>query len=229
MGLLAGAMGFTEPWLHQSADEVIAEVLAATAETQPAFRGVTLERLKHDGPMALDLGSDPPFADGRFPTPSGKVELYSEALAAEGIDPLPGRFRPRDDDGPPAGDPTAPLDLLSGASHHFVSSSLASQPGLLKSAGPPALEIHPADAAARGIAAGDPVVVENSRGSVRLTAEVTDAVRPGVVVSPKGRWAKHGGGRNVNWTTPDALADLAGQSTFHSNRVWVRRAGLQER
>ena len=54
-------------------------------------------------------------------------------------------------------------------------------------------------------------------------AVVTDGVRPGVVVSPKGRWAKHNGGRNVNWTTSDALADLAGQSTFHSNRVWVRK------
>ena len=53
---------------------------------------------------------------------------------------------------------------------------------------------------------------------------LTDAVRPGVVVSPKGRWAKLNGGRNVNWTTSDALADMAGQSTFHSNRVWLRRA-----
>jgi anaerobic selenocysteine-containing dehydrogenase len=53
---------------------------------------------------------------------------------------------------------------------------------------------------------------------------VTEGVRPGVVVSPKGRWAKRDGGRNVNWTTSDALADLAGQSTFHSNRVWLRRA-----
>jgi hypothetical protein len=43
-------------------------------------------------------------------------------------------------------------------------------------------------------------------------------------VSPKGRWAKLDGGRNVNWTTSDALADMAGQSTFHSNRVWLRRA-----
>jgi hypothetical protein len=49
-----------------------------------------------------------------------------------------------------------------------------------------------------------------------------------VVVSPKGRWAKLDGGRNVNWTTSDALGDLAGQSTFHSNRVWLRRAGPEE-
>jgi anaerobic selenocysteine-containing dehydrogenase len=112
--------------------------------------------------------------------------------------------------------------LITGAAHHFVSSSLASQPGLIKGAGTPFIEIHPDDAAERGIMPGDTVEVENRRGSCRLRAVVTDAVRRGVVVSPKGRWAKLNSGRNVNWTTSDTLADLAGQSTFHSNRVWVR-------
>src|SRR5439155_4315708 len=125
MGLLAGAMGFTEPWLHQSADEVIAEILAATARTLPWFRGITLERLKSEGTVQLPVGDDPPFADGRFPTPSGKVELYCEALASEGFDPLPGRFRPRDDDAPAFGDRAFALGLLTGPAHRFVSSSLA--------------------------------------------------------------------------------------------------------
>jgi len=49
-------------------------------------------------------------------------------------------------------------------------------------------------------------------------------VRRGVVVSPKGRWANQSGGTRVNDLTSDALADLAGQSTFHSTRVWLRRA-----
>jgi anaerobic selenocysteine-containing dehydrogenase len=228
MGLLADAMGFMEPWLHQSVDEVIEDVLMATARTLPWFREMTLERLKRDGSVPLPVGDDPPFADGRFPTPSGKVELCCEALAAEGIDPLPGRFRPRDDDAPVFGDPALALELLTGASHHFVSSSLASQPGLLKGEGTPFVEIHPADATARGIAGGDAVLLENSRGRVTLRAVVTDGVRRGVIVSPKGRWAKHNGGRNVNWTTSDALADLAGQSTFHSNRVWVRPVVSEE-
>jgi anaerobic selenocysteine-containing dehydrogenase len=56
-----------------------------------------------------------------------------------------------------------------------------------------------------------------------LIAKVTDAVRPGVLASPKGRWAKYQNGRNINWTTSDALGDLAGQSTFHTNRVWIRK------
>jgi anaerobic selenocysteine-containing dehydrogenase len=239
MGLLATALGFEEPWLHQSADEVIAEVL----EKSPALRGITLARLKSEGAVPIPFEDATPFAGARFPTPSGKVELFSQALADKGIDPLPGRFIDDEDDGgmsergalapraslggltPPAQTGNAlaeALQLLTPASHHFVSSSLANQPGLLKNAGTPFLEIHPDDAARRGIGDGASVLVYNGRGWCRLRAVVTEATRPGVVISPKGRWAKLDGGTNVNWTTPDALADMAGQSTFHSNRVWVR-------
>ncbi|HKI35873.1 MAG TPA: molybdopterin oxidoreductase family protein [Gemmataceae bacterium] len=222
MTLLAAALGFREPFLRQSPDEVIEEVLTATAAHNPALRGITLKRLKTEGAVALDVG-DVPFAGGSFPTPSGKVELYCQSLAGEGVDPLPGRFNDDEDDGTFA-DPALALRLVSGASHHFVSSSLASQAGLLKGAGEPFVEVHPDDAAARGITDGEAVVVENSRGWCGVRARVTDAVRRGVVVSPKGRWGKLSGGHNVNHTTSDALADLAGQSTFHSTRVWVRKA-----
>ncbi|HLN32482.1 MAG TPA: molybdopterin oxidoreductase family protein [Gemmataceae bacterium] len=229
MGLLADALGIQEPWLQQTPDQVIEEVLYATAAHNPALRGITLERLKKEGSVPLNLDETTPFADGRFPTPSGKVELYSQALADAGIDPVPGAFCSDRDDGDreKAGgrfDPTAGLNLITAAAHHFVSSSLASQPGLLKNAGQPFVEIHPTNAQERGIVDGDSVLVENGRGWCRLKAVVTENVRPGVVVSPKGRWSKHCGGRNVNWTTPDALADMAGQSTFHSNMVWLRRA-----
>jgi anaerobic selenocysteine-containing dehydrogenase len=229
MGLLAEGLGFREPWLQQSADEVIDEVLTATAQHNPFLKGITLARLQANGAMALAIHAATPFADGRFPTPSGKVELYSQKLADAGLDPLPGSFRADQDNGGAAGapverDPAQALSLITGAAHHFVSSSLANQPGLLDRAGSAFVEIHPKDAANRGIAHGDSVVVENGRGCCRLRAVVTDAVRPGVLVSPKGRWAKLNGGRNVNWTTSDALADMAGQSTFHSNRVWLRRA-----
>jgi anaerobic selenocysteine-containing dehydrogenase len=228
MGLLAKALGFPEPWLHQNPDEVIEEVLTATAVHNSALRGITLERLRSEGALPLSIEEPTPFANCVFPTPSGKVELFSQTLANEGIEPLPGNWTAQPDEESTteerdARDPTSSLALLTGAAHHFVSSSLASQPGLLKGEGEPFLEIHPADAAVRGIGHGDWVIVENRRGWCRLRAIVTDGVRPGVVVSPKGRWSKMSGGRNVNWTTSDALADLAGQSTFHSNRVWLRR------
>jgi anaerobic selenocysteine-containing dehydrogenase len=248
MGLLAQAMGFNEPWLHQSADEVIEEVLIATAAHNPALQNITLAQLKTGGAVPLNLEIVTPFADLHFPTPSGKVELYSQTLANAGIDPSPGWRDDHDDALPPTQNPepaSASLNLITGAAHHFVTSSMANQASLLKCEGTPFVEIHPADAAARGIGSGDTVIVENERGWCKLRAVVTEAVRPGVLVSPKGRWAKldpfhHGdagrnpslnsgrspllnSGRSVNWTTSDSLGDMAGQSTFHSNRVWLRK------
>jgi anaerobic selenocysteine-containing dehydrogenase len=223
MRLLAAEMGFDEPWLQQEADEVIAEVLAATAVTNPALQDITLERLKTEHTIPLNVASVP-FADGHFPTPSGKVELYSRTMADLGMEPLPG-YTAAVDERPRNGRfaPELALNLISGAAHHFVTSSFANQPNLLKREGDPFVEIHPDDAKARKIEDGDKVLVENGRGWCELRAVVTDAVRPGVVASPKGRWSKLDGGRNINWTTSDALGDMAGQSTFHTNSVWIRK------
>jgi anaerobic selenocysteine-containing dehydrogenase len=224
MRLLAEALGYDELWLRQSGEEALAEIFAASQATNPTLEGITLERLMAEGtvPLSIPPERDVPFSNLRFPTPSGKVELRCDALAAEGIDPLPDYTPPAElagawDDGR--------LTLISGASHQFVSSSMGNQPSLIAKAGTPFVELHPLDAAERGIADGDEVIVERARGWCRQRAVVTDGVLPGVAVAPKGRWANLSpDGRNVNWTTSDALADLAGQSTFHSNRVTVRPA-----
>ncbi|MCB8920796.1 MAG: molybdopterin oxidoreductase family protein [Ardenticatenaceae bacterium] len=231
MRLLAAEMGFTEAWLQQTADEVIAEVLAGTAEINPALQGITLERLKAEGSIPLHFVPETPFADLRFPTPSGKVELFSANMAEMGLDPLPG-YTAAGDDGADEGQPLngqfppqQALNLISAAAHHFVTSTFANRADMLAREGEPFVEIHPDDAAARGIASGDSVVVENGRGCCELTAKVTDAVRPGVVASPKGRWGGgNGNGRTINHLTSDTLGDMAGQSTFHSNLVWIRRS-----
>ncbi len=227
MRLLAAEMGFDESWLRQTADEVIAETLAATAVHNPLLQAITLADLKAKGFIELPVKRTP-FADGRFPTPSGKVELFSQAMADAGIDPLPAYVPAPDDGGAPDKaqfPPDEALNLISGAAHHFVSSSFANQPGLLAREGEPFIEIHPQDAASRGIEQGDWVRVANGRGWCELKAKVTDDVRPGVAVSPKGRWGRlSGDGRHVNHTTSDALGDLAGQSAFHSNLVWIKRS-----
>ena len=243
MRLLAAGLGYDEPWLRQSAEEVIAEVLDATRQQSPRLEGITLERLRAEGTVPLHFGSgdDVPFADGRFPTPSGKVELRCDAMAAHGLDPLPDYVPPAEfaratgngrgqgaGNGRGASAP-GPLVLLTGAAHHFVTSSMANQPSLLAKEGSPYVEVNPADAAARDIVAGEAVIVESARGWCTLRAVVTDDVPPGVAVAPKGRWAQLSpDGRNVNWTTSDALADLAGQSTFHSNLVEIRPAPIRD-
>ncbi len=229
MRLLAAGMGYTEPWLQQEAEEVLREIVDASRPANPTLAGITLERLQAEGTVPLTISPDRqvPFADGQFPTPSGKVELRSEAAIGMGIDPLPDFVPPAefvtglgpDENGQP------PLVLMTAAAHHFVTTSMANQPSLVAKEGTPFIELHPDDAAARGVEDGDDVLVANARGWCRLRAVVTDDVLPGMAVSPKGRWAaKSPDGRNVNWVTPDAIADLAGQSTFHSNLVHVRLA-----
>jgi anaerobic selenocysteine-containing dehydrogenase len=223
MRSLATGMGYTEPWLHEDAREVIRGVLDASRAANPALAGITLERLEAEGtvPYTFAEPDGVPFAGGVFPTPSGRVELRCDRLAAEGLDPLPAYVEPAEFRAAAPG----MLTLITGAAHHFVTSSFANQPGMLAGEGRPFVEIHPDDAAERGIRDGDEVCLENDRGSCRLLAVVTDAVRRGVVASPKGRWASLSpGGRTVNWTVPDRLGDLAGQSTFHSNRVRIAPA-----
>ena len=93
----------------------------------------------------------------------------------------------------PAGDPELaarfPLALLSSKSAlHFLNSSYANLPRQLKAEKEPLLDIHPDDAAPRGIEDGVEVRVFNDRGELRLRARVGDRVRPGVVSMPSGWW-----------------------------------------
>ncbi|MGB0386202.1 MAG: molybdopterin-containing oxidoreductase family protein [Ardenticatenaceae bacterium] len=227
--LLAQEMGFDEPWLHHSTDEIITDILQNSRHNNPHLAGITLARLKAEGAIRYPLESDIPFADGKFPTPSGKVELYCDALISQGIDPIP-TFVPADDNSRPE-EPNhngqfpddAALSLICGASHHMVSSTFSNHPSTLKQLRVPTIHIHPDDAASRKIATGDMVRVINKRGSIQLLAKVDQSVRPGVVSSDKGRWHKHTNGNNVNMLSSDAIGDLAGQSTFHTNRVWLQR------
>lgn len=223
MRLLAEAMGYDEPWFQQSAEDIAAEIFEASKPSNPVLADVTLEQLYRDGtaPLTFDETTEVPYSDLNFGTPSGKLELYSEKMAGYGLDPLP-------DYQPPAEYRQSKLNgdgliLLSGAAHHFVTTSMANQPDLVRKEGEPSVELNPVDAEKRGIRHGDKVIVENERGSCQLVAVVTEDVPPGVASSVKGHWAQYSpGARNINWTTSDALADLAGQSTFHSNVVQVR-------
>jgi anaerobic selenocysteine-containing dehydrogenase len=83
------------------------------------------------------------------------------------------------------------------------------------------LEMHSADAQARGIADGETVRVYNHRGEIYLKARLDGAVQPGVV-SAQLNWAKLGPGfRNINVLTSEKLTDLGNSATFYSVLVEV--------
>jgi anaerobic selenocysteine-containing dehydrogenase len=149
-----------------------------------------------------------------FPrTPDAKVNLFPDDLEREA--PL-GLYRYQPD---PA---TAqfPLALISPASERTISSTLGELPR-------PAvrLEMHPADAAARGVADGDDVRVFNERGEVRCTVRVGAWIRPGTVMLPKGLWRRNlANGATANSLVPDSLTDLGGGACFNDARVQVEAA-----
>jgi len=220
---LARRMGYTEPSLFQSPEEIVRDLLQTPS---PLLADVTWERLVEEPHVRLSLPTRPwvPYADGHFPTPSGKLELYAASLADDGLDPLPS-WTPEKES--PEASPDLfdryPLKLLTPKEQHFLGSSFANLPNFRKLAGEPVVQIHPDDAAARGIGDGALVEVRNDRGACRLRVHVTEDVLPGVVVSEVVHWQQHGvDGRNVNWTTPDDLTDLGGNSSYHTNLVEVR-------
>lgn len=217
---LAGRMELTEPYLFSSDEEIIKSTLTSD---HPWLAGITWERLQAEGWAKLPI-PEPwlPYAEGGFPTPSGKAEFFSSAEGEQGRDPLPSYV--------PAAASQAngayPLTLLSGKSAlHFLNSSFANQPRHLKAEREPQLTMHPGDATPRGIADGDLVMVSNERGCLSLTARVTDGVRPGVVAMPSGWWPSLSpGGGSVNLLTPDGLSDAGGGGDFHDARVEVALA-----
>jgi anaerobic selenocysteine-containing dehydrogenase len=228
--LLARAMGFEEPCFKQDSWDVIEEMLNVK---HPALEGITMKRLLKEGHAPLNLETPyVPFRDGRFPTPSGKIEFYSKKMEAEGLDPLPTHIPLKESrETTPELYARYPLYFLTPSGHSFLNSNFADDPwrhgrGTLQRA--PTIVIHPEEAATRGIKDGDLVRVFNDRGSCLLWASVEDKVRPGVVASLGQWWSRHyPEGRNANHTTPDFLADMGGGSAFNTNLVQVEKVSSQ--
>jgi anaerobic selenocysteine-containing dehydrogenase len=225
---LARALGFREPCFRQSDRDVIADILALD---HPALAGISLQRLRADGwaeaavaPMHARFGREP------LPTPSGKIELYSERMAADGFEPLPVYMPPRESpEGSPQRFARYPLFFLTPSAHSILNSNYAGEPGWVVADKRPTLLLHPADAEARGIKDGDKVRVFNDRGAVVLWARLTGDVRAGVVASTGQWWSRHYlDGGNANFTTPDFTADMGGGSAFNTNLVEVARAAAAE-
>ncbi|MFN8522151.1 MAG: molybdopterin oxidoreductase family protein [Chloroflexota bacterium] len=222
--LLAAEMGYEEDCFADDADAIIKQCLDNPAN--PYLDGITLERLRAEGAVRVNVEHPhPSFADGKFPTPSGKIELFSAAMESAGLDPIPSHtplIEGGDGEHPPDG--AHQLVFVTPPNHFFLNSSYANMPSNVRSEGTPTLDIHPADATFRGIENGQHVRVFNDRGEVRLTARITTDAQPGVVVSCGLWWLRDSpGGLGVNATTPQRLADMAGGATFFSNLVSVER------
>jgi len=170
-----------------------------------------LRKLVSDGVVLPDFGTRPVQFVDVFPgTPDGRVDLFPEVLEREsprGLyvyadDPATGRY---------------PLALISPGLARQVSSTL----GHLHR-DRPALTMHPGDARPRGLRDGDRVRIFNEQGEVRCRLRVTESIRPGVVLFPKGLWSHHTeNGATATLFAPDTLTDLGGGACFNDARVEV--------
>ena len=146
-------------------------------------------------------------------TADGKIHLVPEELDREAPG---GLYAFRDD----PGSERFPLALVSPATNRTISSTF----GQLYRR-PVALELDPADAAARDLATGDRVRVWNELGEVRCRLRVSRDLRPGVAYLPKGLWSHHTeNGATANALAPATLTDLAGGACFNDARVQVEKA-----
>ena len=211
---LARRLGFGHPALYES-DEAIAA--AAFRAGDPRAEGLAAG-LQARGWARLALPQPfAPFAEGGFRTPSGKCEFFSESLGREGHDPLPAWHPPAESVvSNPALAARYPLALITPPARNFLNSSFANLPRFLAAEGGPTLQVHPDDAAARGIADGQRVRIHNDRGEFIARAVVTRDVRPGVVCALSVWWPKLcEGGSNANAVTSPAATDMGGGPIFY--------------
>src|SRR5688572_8742344 len=219
---LASRMGFDDAYFRDSDEDIVRRTLVST---HPFADGITYEALKEKGWIRFKVPEDyRPYAEGQFPTASGKCEFYSEALALQGRDPLPG-YTPAEES-PHGSSPLLsrfPLALVTAKSAlHFLNSSYANQPRHLRAEKEPLADIHPTDASTRSIIDGDLVRVFNDRGALTLRARVGERVIPGMVAVPSGWWASLSpGGSSANALTADGLSDIGGGGDFHDTLVEV--------
>ena len=204
---LAARMGFTDACFADS-DEAIARVAFSQA--------VSFDQLRANGWVKLAL-PDAPFANGGFPTASGKCSIDSPVFgvpdhvanheSAASTPELARRF---------------PLAMISPPARNFLNSSFVNVTSLRDIEGEPLLEIHAADAQPRGIVNGQTVRVFNDRGSYVCKAALSPRARPGVVNGLGIWWRKLGvAGTNVNEVTHQQLTDIGRAPSFYDCLVQV--------
>ncbi|HHV57444.1 MAG TPA: molybdopterin-dependent oxidoreductase [Firmicutes bacterium] len=212
---LAGRLGLKDPVFslttRQWAEQVVRRGPGGLSDDQWAalWRGEPVR--------VLPRGANP-FAHG-FPTPSGKLEIYSATLAAQGLPPLPDY----QEDEPSADADT--LHLITAHPHDFINSSLV-PPARARGGGKrPVLVLNPADAAARGLKDGDLVRAKSGQGEVDLPLAVSAAIRPGAAYIQGLVDPTSAPGWSVNFLTSQRLSDFGGGSTFSDSRIKVSKAG----
>lgn len=210
---LAARLGFDEPVFSNTEDELLDQILAANYTDY--MEGIDIAALKSGRAVRLNIQANP-FADG-FNTPSGKVEFYSQAMADQGLPPLP--------DGEPWRDPDGgeryPLEFITPPHHLLLNSAFNEVAAIREQIGDATVKIHPDTAINRGIQDGSPVRVFNDRGECVLQAEVTEDTRNDLLVAEGLHWPSLLPRGGANQLTSQRITDMGNTCAFHCNKVEI--------
>lgn len=213
---LAAAMGYNEPALYESDADLIAGLLDGSV-----YDG-SFADLAKVGTVKLFDEPQIQFADGKYPTPSGKIEITCEAAAADGLPLFP---EPHAD----AATGEGRLRILSPASIWQMNASYANDPQIRERLGDNSVILHPDEAAARGLSDGDRVVLSNEAGALVLAVSVSDMAQAGVGIVYKGRWpGMDAAGANINILHKGEKSDIGEATSVHSIEVDICPADAAE-
>ena len=214
---LATLMGFAEPCFSDTDEDLCRQAFGPE---------IDFDQLLKLGfvPLPEVHAQLTPFAQGGFPTPSGKCEFFSQRLADQGLDPLPDHIPNLE---AAASNPGLaqryPLAMISPPARNFLNSTFVNVISLRDIEAEPVLEMHLADAAERGLHNGAQVRVFNDRGSYHCALRISERARPGVVNGLGIWWRKLGlDGTNVNQLTSQKLTDLGRGPVFYDCLVDVQ-------
>ncbi|MEN8137487.1 MAG: molybdopterin-dependent oxidoreductase [Bacteroidota bacterium] len=184
------------------------------------YKDLSLEKLKQ-GPILAPGLEEIAFADLKFNTPSGKIELYSERSAKLwGVNPLPS-YEALIEGQKSKKKQLYPLSLMSPNTKNRIHSQFGNLKSIRSLAPYPVATVSYRDAKERGIKHGDLIRVFNKRGELQIKAEIDNSIRPGNIVITNGYWNSEGGSPNL--LSKGRETDMGHGTAFHDNMVEVEK------
>jgi len=200
-------------------DEAVDDFLRAHLKP---LEGVTLEKLR-EGPVLVPGHEEIVFADGVFATPSGSIELRSEEAARRwGVAALPAYSEPVEGTRGSANEAREWLYFMTPNTKNRIHSQFNNLESIRVMSPAPFLQMHPDDAAHRGLQDGARARIVNDRGELEAPVQLDWGIKPGCVAMTNGWWISQGG--TVNFCSLGRETDMGHGAAFHENLVRVEKA-----
>lgn len=199
---LAESLGLKEEGLYLPEEDILREFMGRSKAVD-----FSLEELKGKGFLKMKV-----MPQERFPTPSGKIEFYSQLAEKDGLPPLPGYYEESRDG--------YPFQLITANEMHLTRSQFHN---VWAEEVEPIVLLNEEDAKAKGIKEGDRVRLKNKLDSITMRVRVSMGVRRGVALTYGGLWAKLTGGKGINALIPDKVQAFGGNAAYNSTYIEVEK------